>query len=430
MGAFAASISATVAVQLIGLGTGILLARSFDPTTRGELAAVLLWPMLMGVVGTLGLFESVTYHTARARQALGSIVGSSAVVAVLQGVLFCGLTALLLPLVLHRQEHHVLSTAYTFLPYVPLTILTMTFAGILNGLHRDRAFQAMRVLVVGASAALLTVFAIFGDLSIQDAIWAYLAAEVITWVSCMLLVGQERLGSLRASARVARPLVRYGLLSHSGSVSAQLNQRLDLLVISIFLSARDLGLYTIAFTLTTGVFVIGWSVAYVVLPRIAAADRPRQAELARRTVSLTLWASSLVALPALFLMPEMIKLIFGSAYSPATDLARILLVAAIALSAARALEAVLRGLGRPFEAGLAEIVSLAVTVIGLAILLPAIGLTGAAVASLLAYSTSMAMMIVRTRKALGVSLRSILIPTADDLRLVAASIPLAPVQWR
>ena len=66
-------------------------------------------------------------------------------------------------------------------------------------------------------------------------------------------------------------------------------------------------------------------------------------------------------------------------------------------------------------AGLAEIISLLVTIAGLATLLPLIGLDGAAVTSLVAYTVSMGVMLLRTRAALDVRMRSLLVPTAGDL---------------
>ena len=421
-GALVASFGATVFLQLLNVGTGVLLARTFDPTGRGELAAVLLWPTIIGVIGTLGLFEAVGYYVARGRDALGALVGSSAAISILWGVLFTGLAALVLPIVLHKYDESVLDSAYVFLPYIPFSILNMTLLGVLNGLHRDYAFQAMRVLVIAAAAFGLVVFALAGHLSIRTAVWSYLGAQVVTLVLSVWLVQREHPHPLAVNAAVTRRVVRYGLLSHSGSVSAQLNQRLDLLVVSIFLSARDLGIYTVAFTLTTVAFVIGWSVAFVVLPRIAAAGPEQQRALARRTVSMTLWASLLVSIPVLVLMPDLVRFFFGGAYQSAAGIARILLVAAIALSTTRALEAVLRGLGRPFEAGLAEIISLAVTVAALATLLPAMGLTGAAVSSLLAYTTSMLVMLFRTKSALDIPLGALLRPSRSDLRELISSL--------
>src|SRR5439155_14936346 len=93
----------------------------------------------------------------------------------------------------------------------------------------------------------------------------------------------------------------------------------------------------------------------------------------------------------------------------------------IALGTSRTLEAVLRGVGRPFQAGLAEIIALVVTLGGLAALIPWIGVTGAAVTSLLAYGVSATAMLALTARALDVGALSLLVPTQEDSRAIIAA---------
>jgi len=62
--------------------TGILLARTLGPRGRGELAAAILWPTLIMTLGTLGMTEAITYHTARRSASLRALFGTSASMAV------------------------------------------------------------------------------------------------------------------------------------------------------------------------------------------------------------------------------------------------------------------------------------------------------------------------------------------------------------
>ena len=49
-----ATFSTSLAIQFCGLITGILTARILGPTARGELATVMLWPMILSNLGLLG----------------------------------------------------------------------------------------------------------------------------------------------------------------------------------------------------------------------------------------------------------------------------------------------------------------------------------------------------------------------------------------
>src|SRR5205085_3022683 len=226
-----------------------------------------------------------------------------------------------------------------------------------------------------------------------------------------------------------REIFGYGIRSHAGTTSSFLNQRLDQLVISAFLTARQLGLYVVAVTLTLLPPLLGGSVAAAALPNMAALDtHEEQILLARRLVSFTLIASAMLALPFIVLAPLFVKLFFGQAFVAGANITRITAVASITLATNRVLEAVLRGVGRPLAAGLAEIVALGTTVIGLATLLPALGLVGAAWASLLAYFVSGAWMTWRLRGVLDVPVMKLLTPDREGVQVLTRRLRTAFAQ--
>ena len=80
------------------------------------------------------------------------------------------------------------------------------------------------------------------------------------------------------------------------------------------------------------------------------------------------------------------------------------------------LEAVLRAVGTTLDAGFAELMALGATVPGLAILLPLIGLTGAAIASLVAYAISMTWMSRRVSRALALPIPRLFVIERADAR--------------
>jgi O-antigen/teichoic acid export membrane protein len=122
-------------------------------------------------------------------------------------------------------------------------------------------------------------------------------------------------------------------------------------------------------------------------------------------------------------MPTVVRVLFGSAWSGAVGPARVLLVAAIIFSTAQALGAVLRAVGRPLNAAYAELVGLPVVAAGLAVLLPALGPIGAALASVLAYATTTAWMIRRTGTLIGLR-NSEFLPRPGDIRHLVSLLDL------
>ena len=123
--------------------------------------------------------------------------------------------------------------------------------------------------------------------------------------------------------------------------------------------------------------------------------------MAHRYVFLTFAATVALTVPVLLLAPEILRIVFGGDFVEATGVTRVLLVASIALGTGRVLEAVLKGVNRPLHAGLAEGAGLIVTAVGLAALLPTMGLMGAAITSLAAYSVTALVALNLTNRALG-----------------------------
>ena len=115
-------------------------------------------------------------------------------------------------------------------------------------------------------------------------------------------------------------------------------------------------------------------------------------------------------MPLIVFAPQLIDLVFGSEYASVADIARILLAGSIAFSTARCLEAILRAIDMPWQASLGELIALVITFVALAALLPLFGLTGAAIASLLAYATSLTWMLKVTSRRLGISIRNLPTP--------------------
>jgi O-antigen/teichoic acid export membrane protein len=203
-----------------------------------------------------------------------------------------------------------------------------------------------------------------------------------------------------------------------------LNQRLDQLTISAFMSASQLGLYAVAVNLTQVSALVGNAVAYATLPNVASLEPgPERTQLARRLVGFTLVLATALALPVILLAPLMIEILFGSEFSEAADISRVLAAGAIVFAVARAVEALLRAVGRPLAAGMGELMALGATIAGLAVMLPLFGVIGAAAVSVLARGVSCAWMSHRVAPELGTTPlrlltppRSIFTTFAEELR--------------
>lgn len=416
------SFATTGVLQAIQAVVGVLLARVLGPSDRGELAAVILWPTLMTTIGSLGLAQAATYHASRAKR-LGPVVGSTLAIVALDSVALIAVGWAILPIVLGGHDDSVVRDGQLFLTaFVPLNLVAVSMMSILNGSHRFAWYQSLRLIMIGSQAAGIVVLAIAGQMTVGSAAGAYIVGFAIA--AAVALAVTLRAVGVRAvafSRSTSRGLLGFGFKSLLSQSMWTLNERVDQLVISVFFSAASLGLYVVAVTLTSLTTLIGFSFALVALPMVARLDALTERQrMARLMASATLICATAVSIPIFVAEPALIRLLFGDSFIDAAGVGRVLLVAGVVFGLNRVLEALLQGIGRPLESSVGEGVALAVTAAGLAALLPTLGIMGAGVTSLLAYSASAAFMVRRVSRALEVSPGTLLRPERGTLRHLRA----------
>lgn len=412
----AGSFAATAFIQLVQAVTAIVLARALGPGGRGELAAVILWPTLILTLGNLGLAQATTYQAARTAR-LGMLVGSTLVLVAIDSLLLVALGAVIVPLALSSHDAEVVRTSQLYLlAFVPLGLLALGMMSVLNGIHRFRWFHGLRVLLIATTLAGVAGLGVSGNLTVRSGAAAYAGAYLVTALVATTVVIRTVRGELRASGEAIRGLLSFGLKSQLSTTMWALNERADQLVISVFLSSVSLGLYVVAVTLTSLTTLVGFSFALVALPllaRMKAGEERRRS--ARTIVAATIALGALVSIPILIAEPLLIRLLFGEDFLGSVGVGRVLLVAAMVFALNRVLEALLQAEGRPLDSSAGEAVGLAVTAAGLALLLPLLGIMGAGVTSLLAYSASAAFLARRAARALEIPTAQLLTPDRETL---------------
>jgi O-antigen/teichoic acid export membrane protein len=414
------SFSTSLAIQALNVLTGLLLARTLGPHGRGELAAVVLWPSVLVTAGSLGVTDAVTFHAAKATVPLGTLAGSALAIVAAQSALCVAAGLAIVPWVFQRYDAETQRAAFVFLAFVPLNLFALSAMALLNGLHRFGQYQALRLAAIAGTSGGIVALRGFDVLTVLNVTSVYVGAAAATAVLAAAVLPAAGMGRLRVSMPLARAMLGYGIKSHSGIVASLMNERLDQLLISVFLAPAQLGLYAMAVTLSSPANLAASSIASTALPVIARIEAPEaRREAVRRFAVVTLASSTIVTLPVILFAPAIIHIFFKDPYLAATGVTRVLMVAAVALSLSRAMGACAKALGRPLDAGIAEFIGLGVTAAGLAVLLPPMGIMGAAIVSLVAYGLSAAWLLRRVARALEMPLAAVLLPDVSWLRRIA-----------
>jgi O-antigen/teichoic acid export membrane protein len=382
-----------VEMLLTGLGfaSGILVARLLGPTGRGQLAAAMLWPGVIGILISLGLQHAFVYSVGVGwakpdrLQRLG-----------LKFTLLVGLPAMVIywwvcPWILGKQFPNESWIPGVFALYIPLAVYAGFLLPIYQGSGDFTRWNIARVFRSGAWTLAVVGLALLAGLTVLSLLIVQL---LILVALCVYLY--SKLGSLagRNKGEGAAPLkliFKYGFAIYLSGLAYTVNQQLDQLLLSIWVTPSDLGQYAAAATLAGAILVIPTAVGPIGFSKVARA-RDEPSEQRRHVRFAFLWTAIFLVPAGLTLMilaPWVTDVLYGPAYVQTAQLLRVLAPASISFGMAMVLADILRGLGKPMYGTYGAVAGAAITIIGLAWILGRFGTRGAAWVSFIAYTAMM-----------------------------------------
>jgi O-antigen/teichoic acid export membrane protein len=404
--------AADLALIILSASSGILVARLLGPTARGEFAVAILWPSVIAALGTLGLREALTYERARALCPTPVLVGTALMLAMVQSVLLMGFGAVLIPWLTRAQSPGVTEASLLFVLFIPTNLVAHYSLGLLQGSLEIPVFNALRLVVSVVYLGAVLVLWALGTVTVWNLTLGLLVANGCTALAALAAVLAKCGVRWGLDVDLLGRLLGYGLRNHVGSISSMLNQRVDQMLMAVLITPKQLGWYVVAVNVSSLARLPSGAFATLAFPKVASVGSAEQRRLTSLYSRLNATATLGLGLVLVLLIPVLVPLVYGQAYSPSVFSAEILAVATVFMAIGQAWAGSLRGLGRPSEPARAEAISLAATMVGLALLLIPLGILGAALTSLVAYLLASVYMFLRLRRLLSVGLRDLLWPVS------------------
>jgi O-antigen/teichoic acid export membrane protein len=401
----------------LGLVNSILLSRWLGPTGRGELAAAMLWPTLLVYLSSMGLIASVLYFAAIPGSKLQPIFANAMALAVIQGVVALVIGYVALPYLLHSQTAAVVNAGRLYLLFIPMSLSTQYGISILQGRMHMKAFNWLRIIVpCGYLAGTLTL-ATVGRLVLLNIVVLHLCLNVIVWVGTLAFL--FKLGmrpSFRIEKEVGKQMLKYGAKVEVGNVSGLANQSLDQVLMAAWLPPAYLGLYVVAVSSAGVCQVFSQAVQMVSTPSITQLESRAERASALQGVFRRYWLLSfLMALAISAALPIAIPVVFGIRFKAAIWPAEVLLLGMFLAGAREVLAGGARALGDPWLGSKAQLGALAVTVLLLYLLLPKMGIMGAAIATTVACGMQLLIVVAGLRSSHAIPAMSLFRIRASDL---------------
>lgn len=402
----------TLLLRVLNIGAaaalGILTARLLGPSGKGIYALPMVQAGLV-TAAFAGLSSATSYfllnrnagsHIVRPAfvSALGFVAAGAAVIgaiALASGQLWAALPAI---------------------ASLPSAAAINFVTGYVVGIKRVRYASTLTVAMNVGTFVLMAagLLAVGRTPSVAIAVWI-VASTLISFAALAAVVLHAR----RIKAGEPVSVIEY--LRFTGKVGvvslvSLLNYRADLYIVAWMAPAAALGMYTVAVSAAESLLVPTQVAALVTSPHVGGLDLPAAGQLTARCVRNNFLVAAVVCGAIFVLAQPIVHLLYGSAFLPLVPALRVLLVGVFALSLGSPMSNYFTlKLGKPEVAMVFASISAAVCIAVSIVLVPRLGMLGAAIGSTAAYSLGQAIATVYFSRRAHIPIQTILVPTLGDL---------------
>jgi len=407
---------ADVAILLSNVVSSLIGARALGPAGRGDLLVIVLWPPVMAMLAGLGLPTAYRYWMAKEPHRVSYLFSNAVVYTMVVGVLSVLAADLIVPHLVGQRSPQVMMLLRIYQVNIPAALFLDLMRGLLEGTRRFGWAGAARMIFFGVQATGFAALWSVGRLTVTTAMITMIAAQTSSMLLALIAVWHQLRPSWQPSWAEFKISLGYAVRDYPGGVADFTTLRLDQLVLAGMASNVAIGLYVVAVRLSEMTTLAADAIADALMPEVAASKAENKAELLwARSFRLAIYMHAVLLVPLWLGAPLILRVLFGETFVPATGALRWLLVAATVWSLGSIVISGLRGFGYPGLSTLARFSAAAVTTVALVILLPRLGIAGAAIASLIGYSVMLVIALFALTKKRQLRLWSCLRPRWRDL---------------
>ncbi len=363
---------------LINLGLVVLTARVMGAEVRGEIslliATLYLFVLASGFVGGSTLIYLAPRYSLKKLLVL-AYAWSFIVAAVLLPIVYfsIGLPA---------------PTLWHWITLALIFNLTAVNRYVLLALER---IKMDNLLGIGINLVLLLLLGLMLYGNAANNLNTFMLAFYMAWGAAFLLSGWLIRSSWQKDSQqswkyVGRAMWKYGSMAQGANFAQFLGYRIQFYLIGALLSKEALGVFSVAVALAEALWMITQSISLVQLSKIANMEDGRSSAGLTATLMKVSVAVTALAMLVLLVLPEsLFVFVFGAEFGPVKALIGYMVPGILALAASNILIHYYAGIGRLWINFLISLLTLLLVVGTNYGLMPLFGLTGAAIASSVAY---------------------------------------------
>lgn len=376
---------------LSGLGERVIIGRMLSPALYGEISMALAIMTLTTTVALVGFSQGVPRYMSRfdTEEDVRGVLVTGFVWAEVFGILLAAGLLVFKPLIAERlfDTRYADGLLTLFALTIPLMVGARVGIGGIRGMENTLYRTYVNDLLYPGGRLVLLAALFLAGLGPYAAGYAYLVVAVLMLVTSLYLL--NRLLSIVGQFRTrSRELLKFSMPLMVSTLLTSLLLRTDTMMVGYFKTSQQVGYYSAAFPLATGMLVVLSSFGFLYLPLASRLDANGEREEVEKIYTLTTKWIFIVTFPAFLAFvafpSDVVGIFFGHEYERAGLSLAILAVGFFTNAAAGRNRETLSALGYPRYILGANAFAFALNVVLNVFLIPRFGFVGAAVASAVA----------------------------------------------
>lgn len=405
-------------VAISAVASQSLLAWVLGPADRGAYAVCIMFATVLGVLFSFGADRGTQYFVmskklpvSNAISVMTWIIGSGSVLAIITG-----LALMETPIEFFRKADR--SSFLVALPLMPLTIFWAAFRLQLAGLRKFVALAKINIIRTSSNIALLLVFVVGMNAGVEGALSAQILCHVI--VIPLLITSLRRDDGFRMRA-VNLPDIRlvatYGIRYYIARIGHVIDLGMGTLLLAFLATQTELGLFAAASALTFSILMVPQSVEVTLLPRIAG-DEAGRPLLVARVARISMMVTATIVILVVAVSEPLVRILLSPEFMGAVPLIRWLAIGVVIQGFGSILMSFFRGNNYPHICSWAVWTGLTVNAIGIFVLYPIIGVSGAAIAMSIGFAGRAVVLVVSFCRVNDIGFLDLVRPTKADARML------------
>lgn len=394
---FSATLGTRVIVLGLGLINGIIIARILLPEGRGLLAVAVTLQAIGVQLGHLGFHTSNTLFVARDPKTLPRVFSNTLVVSLVFGLLAAVVVGVWS---LYFSEEDPLDALLlaACLGSIPLGIGFLLIRNLLLARNEVRAFNQIELTISVVSILLLGMLFLLGEVTPFTVFLASVCTGLVG--TCLAIARLRRSGRLLVKPELGlfRDQFRIAYRSYLSCIFSFLVLKFDILLIQHHAGVEEVGWYVITSNYADKLLLVPSTLGLVLFPKLASIVSTRERWAYTRSL-LGVFTIAMLALTgvACAVFHPLVRHLYGPEYLPAVPAFLYLSIGVVALAAHSLYMNHFAASGMPLVVIFGPLAGFVVNIVLNTILIPEIGIDGAAISSSISYGLMLLIALVYER---------------------------------